>query len=153
MQKDTLQKDYRNVKYEQPYQTAIYNQSMLSEAKRWHVSSYEEAISDLQASQLRAFMPRLLHRCGMECYVTGNYSKQEALHLGGRVETLLKVHCSLLLCVGSPANSWSWCEAGSVAVRPWLQCSYGKENALMCIRVMQTRDTRKPRQCIHCKLF
>ena len=117
MQKDALQKDYRNVRYEQPYQTAIYNQSMVFEAKRWHVSSYEEAILDLEPSQLRAFMPRLLHQCGVECYVTGNYSKEEALHLGRHVEAILKVRCSLLMWAHSPATSWPRCMCNA-----WLTC-------------------------------
>ena len=53
MQKDALQKDYSNIKYEQPYQTAMYNQSVLSEAKRWHVHSYEEVIPDLIPQDLQ----------------------------------------------------------------------------------------------------
>ena len=40
---------------------------------------------------LQAFMPRLLHRCGVECYVTGNYSRAETQQLGQHVEQLLKV--------------------------------------------------------------
>ncbi len=36
-------------------------------------------------------MPRLLHRCGVECYVTGNYSRAETQQLGQHVEQLLKV--------------------------------------------------------------
>ena len=52
VQKDALQKDYSNIKYEQPYQTAMYNQSLLFEAKRWHVHSYEEALVDLSPQHL-----------------------------------------------------------------------------------------------------
>ncbi len=36
-------------------------------------------------------MPRLLHRCGVECYVTGSYSRAETQQLGQHVEQLLKV--------------------------------------------------------------
>ena len=53
VQKDALQKDYSNIKYEQPYQTAMYNQSVLCEAKRWHVQDYEEAIVDLTPQDLK----------------------------------------------------------------------------------------------------
>ena len=53
VQKDALQKDYSNVKYEQPYQTAIYNQSMLFEANRWHIHNYEEAIVELKPHHLQ----------------------------------------------------------------------------------------------------
>lgn len=53
VQKDALQKDYSNIKYEQPYQTAMYNQSLLFEAKRWHVHSYEEALLDLTPTHLQ----------------------------------------------------------------------------------------------------
>ena len=47
---------------------------------------------------LQAFMPRLLHRCGVECFVTGNYSLAETLQLGQHVEKVLKVLCCALLC-------------------------------------------------------
>ncbi|KAL0019017.1 hypothetical protein WJX77_001203 [Trebouxia sp. C0004] len=90
VQKDALQKDYSNIKYEQPYQTAMYNQSLLFEVKRWHVHNYEEALLDLTVEHLQAFMPRLLHRCGVECYVTGNYSRAQSQQLGQHVEQLLK---------------------------------------------------------------
>ena len=44
-------------------------------------------------------MPRLLHRCGVECYVTGNYSRDETKKLGQHVEHLLKVcHHPYLYC-------------------------------------------------------
>ena len=57
VQKDALQRDYSNIKYEQPYQTAMYNQSVLCEAKRWHVHSYEEAIIDLTPKDLTVMPP------------------------------------------------------------------------------------------------
>ena len=57
VQKDALQRDYSNIKYEQPYQTAMYNQSVLCEAKRWHVHSYEEAITDLTPKDLQVTPP------------------------------------------------------------------------------------------------
>lgn len=62
MQKDALQRDYSNIKYEQPYQTAMYHQSVLCEAKRWHVHSYEEAIIDLTPKDLMV-LPPTFHMC------------------------------------------------------------------------------------------
>lgn len=59
VQKEALQKDYSNIKYEQPYQTAMYNQSVLFEAKRWHVHSYEEALTDLTSQHLKVFLAML----------------------------------------------------------------------------------------------
>ena len=47
---------------------------------------------------LQAFMPRLLHRCGVECFVTGNYSLAETHRLGQLVEKILKVRCCPHLC-------------------------------------------------------
>ena len=35
----------------------MYNQSVLCEAKRWHVHSYEEAITDLSAKDLQVTLP------------------------------------------------------------------------------------------------
>ena len=58
---------------------------------------------------MQAFMPRLLHRCGVECFVTGNYSREETLQLGQHVEHILKVWavlccavlcCAVLCCAG-----------------------------------------------------
>ncbi len=49
-------------------------------------------------------MPRLLHRCGVECYVTGNYSRADTQHLGQHVEKLLKVSsptCSAAFALAS----------------------------------------------------
>ena len=45
-------------------------------------------------------MPRLLHRCGVECFVTGNFSLAATLQLGQHVEKILKVWCyaALMLC-------------------------------------------------------
>lgn len=42
-------------------------------------------------------MPRLLRRCGVECYVTGNFSRAETQQLGEHVERILKV-CPVLCC-------------------------------------------------------
>ena len=47
------------------------------------------------ACYVQAFMPRLLHRCGVECFVTGNYSHAETLQLGQHVERILKVFAAL----------------------------------------------------------
>lgn len=49
-------------------------------------------------------MPRLLHRCGVECYVTGNYSRDETRKLGQHVEHLLKVCNYSLICTAARAT-------------------------------------------------
>lgn len=56
VQKDALKRDYSNIKYEQPYQTAMYNQSILFEAKRWHVHSYQAALKDLTSDHLKVLL-------------------------------------------------------------------------------------------------
>lgn len=49
------------------------------------------------AGVLQGFMPRLLHRCGVECFVTGNYSLAETQRLGQHVESILQVPCCAVM--------------------------------------------------------
>ena len=66
-----------------------------------HLCSDAVCLSLVPAYTVQAFMPRLLHRCGVECFVTGNYSRAETLQLGQYVEKTLKV-CALLSCCAVP---------------------------------------------------
>ena len=51
-------------------------------------------------------MPRLLHRCGVECFVSGNYSLAETLRLGQHVEKILKVLCCAVLCCAADSITY-----------------------------------------------
>jgi insulysin len=88
--KEKLQKDYANMKFEQPYQMALYELSVAVEAKKWHVKDYEAILPGLTSDQLTAFLPHLLSSCYVEAYVAGNLPQDEAEQLVIEMETSLK---------------------------------------------------------------
>ena len=45
-------KEYANTRYDQPYQAALYENSVLLEAQRWHTDEYEKVIGGLEAADL-----------------------------------------------------------------------------------------------------
>ena len=47
VQREAVSREYANMRYEQPYQTAIYTSSLLHELRKWHVSEYQAVIGDL----------------------------------------------------------------------------------------------------------
>lgn len=52
VQKEAVSREYANLRYEQPYQTAIYHSSILLEHKRWHFTEYEAVAPTLHLSDL-----------------------------------------------------------------------------------------------------
>lgn len=50
-------KEYANTRYQQPYQTAMYEAAVLLEARRWHTDSYEAVIPDMQPLDLTVRTP------------------------------------------------------------------------------------------------
>ena len=55
--KEALAKEYANARYQQPYQTAMYETAVALEARRWHTNEYEAVIGDLQPSDLTVRAP------------------------------------------------------------------------------------------------
>lgn len=52
VQKEAVAKEYANARYQQPYQTAMYETAVLLEAQRWHTHEYEAVIGKLQPGDL-----------------------------------------------------------------------------------------------------
>ena len=52
IQKDAAKKEYENLKYQQPYQRAVYSWTHLLELRRWHTDEYQEVIKDLTPKDL-----------------------------------------------------------------------------------------------------
>ena len=52
MQKEAATKEYANTRYDQPYQAALYENSVLLEAQRWHTDEYEKVIGGLEPADL-----------------------------------------------------------------------------------------------------
>jgi hypothetical protein len=62
VQKEAATREYANLRYQQPYQRAMYEAATVLEARRWHTDDYESVIPDLSPSDLavRARPPALL---------------------------------------------------------------------------------------------
>lgn len=68
VQKEALSKEYANVRYQQPYHTAMYEAAIVLEARRWHTKEYEAVIGGLQPADLRVHsLALLLHRLPGSC--------------------------------------------------------------------------------------
>ncbi|KAG7668348.1 hypothetical protein Ndes2526B_g00937 [Nannochloris sp. 'desiccata'] len=91
---EKLKKDYANMKFEQPYQMALYELSVAAEAKRWHVADYEAVLPTLTSEMLTAFLPRLLSSCHVEAYSAGNLPQSAAEELVDSIEKDLKELCA-----------------------------------------------------------
>ena len=92
--KEKLKKDYANMRFEQPYQVALYELSVAAEAKRWHVADYEDVLPGLTPEMLVAFLPRLLGTCHVEAYSAGNLPQSAAEALVAAVELDLQKMCA-----------------------------------------------------------
>jgi insulysin len=52
VQQEAVAKEYANMRYQQPYQLAMFEASVALEAQRWHVREYAAVIEDLTAADL-----------------------------------------------------------------------------------------------------
>ncbi len=60
-------KEYANTRYDQPYQAALYENSMLLEAQRWHTDEYEKVIGGLEAADLEVWTFASQHTLTGKC--------------------------------------------------------------------------------------
>ncbi|EFN55439.1 hypothetical protein CHLNCDRAFT_35384 [Chlorella variabilis] len=88
--KEKAAKDFHNMRYDQPYQYALYCLGVACEERRWHVADYEAALPGLAAQQLEAFYPRLLSRCEAELLAGGNMSAAAATQFAQGLERQLR---------------------------------------------------------------
>ena len=68
---ETSVKDYQNFNFRQPYSQASYYVSLILEDKRWPVAEKLEALSKLESDSFAKFVPHLLSKTFLECYVQG----------------------------------------------------------------------------------
>ncbi|XP_073113934.1 insulin-degrading enzyme-like 1, peroxisomal isoform X1 [Elaeis guineensis] len=87
--KETVTKDYENFKFQQPYKQALYYCSLLLEDHTWPWSDELEVLPHLEADDLVEFLPRLLSRTFVECYIAGNVEPHEAESMVQHIEDLL----------------------------------------------------------------
>jgi insulysin len=68
---ETCVKDYQNFNFSQPYSQASYYLSLILEEKKWPLVEKLQALSKLQADSLAKFVPQLLSKTYLECYIQG----------------------------------------------------------------------------------
>ncbi|MEW5314724.1 MAG: hypothetical protein WDW38_006196 [Sanguina aurantia] len=83
--REAAHKEYQNVKYQQPYQYAMYRRELLLNAKRWSIDEYLLVVMGLTAADLTSFVPRLFKMVHLEALVVGNIKAEEAAALGKHI--------------------------------------------------------------------
>ncbi|KAF6158546.1 hypothetical protein GIB67_040060 [Kingdonia uniflora] len=76
--KETVLKEYQNLKFQQPYQQAMYYCSLILEDQSWPWVEQLEILPHLEATDLAKFAPMLLSKTFLECYVAGNIEPKQA---------------------------------------------------------------------------
>ena len=76
--KEKVTRSYKNCKFEQPYQTAMYESALTMEHHRWHVDEYLDVIDELGVEDMRYFVKRLWARCWVEAMCVGNVAQPAA---------------------------------------------------------------------------
>ncbi|KMT15025.1 hypothetical protein BVRB_3g061500 [Beta vulgaris subsp. vulgaris] len=76
--KETVIKEYQNYKFQQPYQQAMYYCSLILQDSSWPWMEQLEVLPNLEADALSKFIPLMLSKAFLECYVAGNIDQVEA---------------------------------------------------------------------------
>ncbi|VAH64721.1 unnamed protein product [Triticum turgidum subsp. durum] len=84
--KETSVKDYQNFNFSQPYSQASYYLSLILEEKKWPLVEKLQALSKLESDSLAKFVPHLLSKTYLECYVQGNIEPGEAESIVQEIE-------------------------------------------------------------------
>ncbi|XP_006644800.2 insulin-degrading enzyme-like 1, peroxisomal [Oryza brachyantha] len=84
--KETAVKDYKNFNFCQPYSQASYYLSLILEDQKWPLFEKLEALSKLDSDTLAKFIPHLLSKTFLECYIHGNIEPNEATSIVQEIE-------------------------------------------------------------------
>ncbi|KAF2289393.1 hypothetical protein GH714_035782 [Hevea brasiliensis] len=76
--KEMVIKEYENFKFQQPYQQAMYHCSLILQNQAWPWMDELEVLPHLEAEDLAKFVPLMLSRAFLECYIAGNIERSEA---------------------------------------------------------------------------
>ena len=88
--KEQLKKEYDNLKFDQPYQQALYANSVLMLQRKWHISEYNDVLTDLSFEDLGSFLQRFLRRVSLTFFCLGNLTEVQCVDLVGGIEGMLK---------------------------------------------------------------
>ncbi|KAL5540423.1 hypothetical protein UlMin_044939 [Ulmus minor] len=87
--KEMVTKKYQNYKFQQPYQQAMYYCSLILEDHSWPWMESLEILPHLEADDLAKFVPLMLSRAFVECYISGNIERNEAESMVQHIEDIL----------------------------------------------------------------
>ncbi|KAL3637238.1 Insulin-degrading enzyme-like 1, peroxisomal [Castilleja foliolosa] len=76
--KELVTKEYQNLKFQQPYQQAMYYCSLVLQDQTWPWTDDLEVLPHLKVEDLVKFYPLMLSRTFLECYTAGNLEPNEA---------------------------------------------------------------------------
>ncbi|QCD97433.1 insulin-degrading enzyme-like 1, peroxisomal [Vigna unguiculata] len=95
--KEMVTKEYQNMKYQQPYQQAMYYCSLILQDHTWPWIEQLDVLPALQVEDVAKFVPLMLSRTFLEFYIAGNIESHEAESMVKHVENVL-FNCSKPLC-------------------------------------------------------
>ncbi|XP_050230326.1 insulin-degrading enzyme-like 1, peroxisomal [Mercurialis annua] len=87
--KEMVMKEYENFKFQQPYQQAMYYCSLILQNQAWPWMEELEVLPNLGSAELAKFVPVMLSRAFLECYVAGNVERTEAESMIQHIEDVL----------------------------------------------------------------
>lgn len=71
LSQEVVIKEYQNYKFQQPYQQAIYYCLLILQDQTWPWVEQLEVLPHLDSSDLERFVPLMLSRTFLECYIAG----------------------------------------------------------------------------------
>ncbi|XP_056865432.1 insulin-degrading enzyme-like 2 isoform X1 [Raphanus sativus] len=87
--KETITKAYQNIKFQQPYDQGMSYCSMVLQDRTWPWTEKLDALTHLEAEDLVNFVPMMLSRTFVECYIAGNVEKNDAQSMVKHIEDVL----------------------------------------------------------------
>ncbi|KAK4404869.1 Insulin-degrading enzyme-like 1, peroxisomal [Sesamum angolense] len=86
--KELITKEFQNLKFQQPYQQAMYYCSLILQDQTWPWTDELEVLPHLEAENLVKFYPLMLSRTFLECYAAGNIVPSEAESMIQQIEDI-----------------------------------------------------------------
>ncbi|KAL3755301.1 hypothetical protein ACJRO7_002364 [Eucalyptus globulus] len=87
--KEVVTKDYQNLKFQQPYQQAMYYCSLILQDNTRPWTEQLEVLPSIKGEDLTNFLPLMLSRTFLEFYIAGNIERVEAESMVQHVENIL----------------------------------------------------------------
>ncbi|CAH2063830.1 unnamed protein product [Thlaspi arvense] len=87
--KETVTRGYKNFNCDKPYEQAMSYCSVVLRDQAWHWKENLDALSHMEAGDLENFVPMMLSRTFVKCYITGNVDKEEAESMVKHIEDVL----------------------------------------------------------------